>query len=235
VLRFYRDFVTTAPDELTTLVVFMTVPPAPFLPAAMHGQPAIAVVGCYAGSIEEGERALRALRAFGTPAADLYHPLPYTALQTLFDAGSPAGLQNYWKAHYLMGLDDAAIDTLVAGAAAMRPGESQLHIHHLGGAMNRVAADATAFATRDAHYVLNVLGIWDDPAESAQHTQWVRDLWQAMTPHATGGAYLNFMGEEGAERVRAAYQGNYERLAALKATYDPTNFFRLNQNIPPGA
>lgn len=233
VLRFYREFVAKAPDELTTIAAFLTAPPAPFVPAAMHGTPAIAVIACYAGPMEKGERALRSLRAFGSPAVDLFHPMPYTMLQKLFDESSPAGMQNYWKAHYLKGLGDDAVETLVRGGAGMRSPFSGIHIHHLGGAMKRVASGATAYPYRDGQYVLNLIGQWADPAENEQHIQWVRDTWQAMVPFATGGAYLNFMGEEGADRVRAAYAGNYQRLAALKAKYDPTNFFRLNQNVPP--
>lgn len=233
VLRFYRDFVATAPDELTTLVVFLTTPPAPFIPAHLHGTPAIAIAACYAGDIEEGERVIQPLRAFGPPAVDLLHPLPYPMLQGMFDESAPAGIQNYWKAHYVAGLGDEAIDTLVGCAAAMRSPLTAMHIHHLGGAMNRVAADASAFPYRDAQFVLNFVGAWTDPAENADHMQWVRDSWQAMAPFATGGAYLNFMGDEGVERIKAAYAGNYERLVALKRTYDPTNLFRLNQNIAP--
>jgi FAD/FMN-containing dehydrogenase len=233
VLRFYREFVTTAPDELTTIAAFLTAPPAPFVPPAMQGTPAFAVIACYAGPVEKGERVLRPLRSFGSPAVDLFHPMPYTVLQALFDEGAPAGLQNYWKAHYLKGLSDDAIETLVSHAVGMRSPLTQIHVHHLGGAMKRVASGATAFPYRDGQYILNLIASWTDPTENEQHIQWVRDSWQAMVPYATGGAYLNFMGEEGDERVRAAYAGNYKRLAALKRQYDPTNFFRLNQNVPP--
>jgi FAD/FMN-containing dehydrogenase len=233
VLRFYREFVATAPDELTTLALFITVPPAPFLPTELHGTSAVAIAACYAGSHEDGERAIAPLRAFGPPSAALLHPLPYAMLQGMFDEGSPAGLQNYWKSHYLTGLSDATIETLAQCATQRLSPLSQMHIHHLGGAMSRIPANATAFPYRDGQFVLNVIGMWPDPAENQEQIQWVRDSWQALTPFATGGAYLNFMGEEGADRVRAAYGANYDRLEEVKRRYDPDNFFRLNQNIPP--
>jgi FAD/FMN-containing dehydrogenase len=234
VLRFYRNYVTAIPDELTTLVVFLTVPPLPFLPAHLHGTPAVAVAVCYTGDIPAGEQAVRALRTFGPPAVDLIAPMLYTALQSMFDAAAPAGLLSYWKATYLQQLSDEAIEAIIDHASRMPLGLSAVHIHQLGGTVHRVGKQETAFANRDAAFALNLPAVWADPAASAQHIQWVRTFFAALQPFSTGGVYVNFLGEEGMERVQAAYGDNYARLVALKARYDPTNFFHFNQNITPG-
>lgn len=233
-LHFYRDFVTGAPDELTTLVVILTAPPMPFIPQALHGTVMIAIVVCYAGEAAKGEEAVRPLRQFGPPAVDLIGPMPYVALQQMFDAGAPAGLQNYWKSAYLRGLDDAVIDTLCSYAERLPGPLCAVHLHHLGGAVARVPERATAFAYRDAAFVLNIPSLWADPADSDAVIAWTRSFFDAVQPY-TEGAYVNFLGAEGEERVRAAYGGNYERLAALKARYDPNNVFHFNQNIRPSA
>jgi FAD/FMN-containing dehydrogenase len=224
VLRFYRDFVENAPDELTTLVVFVTMP---------DGFRVVGIGACYAGPLEQGEEVIGPLRRFGPPVADMFGPVPYTALQAANDPSAPAGMQNYWKASFLAGLSDEAIDTIVEHAMGMTSPLSAVHVHHLGGAMSRVAPDATAYNQRDSEFVVNIIGMWASPAEHDSHVDWVRHLYSALQPYSTGGAYLNFLGDEGQERVRAAYGGNYDRLLALKYKYDPTNFFRLNQNIRP--
>jgi FAD/FMN-containing dehydrogenase len=236
VLRNYRQFVETAPDQLTTMAAFLTAPPAPFIPAHLQGTPMVGIVVCYAGPIEEGEAAVRSLRAFGPPAVDVVGPMPYTVLQTLFDAGAPHGLLYYSRSDFLPALSDGAIDTLMAQAAAMASPLSAIHLHHMGGAMSRVPAGETAFSNRGAPFTLNTIAAWGDPGESASHMQWVRDLSAAIKPHTTGAVYVNFLGDEGEERVRAAYGAStYDRLAAAKHAYDPTNLFRLNQNIKPMA
>lgn len=234
VLRFYRDFTATAPDELTTLAAFLTAPPAPFIPAHLHGAPMVGVVVCYAGPIDEGNAALRSLRAFGPPAVEMIDAMPYTVLQTLFDHGAPHGLQYYTRSANLRALDDGAIDAVIAHAARVASPLSAIHIHHMQGAVSRVGAGETAYSNRDAAFTLNVIAAWEDPAESPDHMRWVRDLSAAVQPFASGGVYVNFLGDEGEERVRAAYgTATYERLAAVKNSYDPTNVFRLNQNIKP--
>ncbi len=234
VLRFFREFVASAPDELTCIAVFLTAPPAPFVPVDLQLKPALAIAVCYAGDPAEGERFVQPLRAFGPPAADLIGPMPYPALQSMLDESAPKGLQNYWKSAFLNELSDPAIDVLVAQAAAMRSPLSALHLHHLEGAVNHPAAAYSAFGQRDSRFVLNIVGTWPDPADSVENTAWVRDSYAAIGPHTTGGAYINFMGEEGQDRVRAAYSSaNYVRLVTLKRTYDPRNLFRLNQNIRP--
>ena len=231
-LRFLREFVTHAPDELTCLAVFMTAPPAPFVPDALHFKPAIAIALCYVGDAGAGERVLQSLRAFGTPAADLIGPMPYTALQTMFDETAPSGLQNYWKSTFLESLSDDAIDVLVSQAARMRSPMSALHVHHLQGAVSRVATEATAFGHRDAAFVLNIVGTWPDPADTEANVDWVRVTYERITSNHGAAPYINFMGEEANDRVRAAYTSdNYGRLMELKRRYDPHNLFRLNQNI----
>jgi FAD/FMN-containing dehydrogenase len=236
VLRFYRGYIATAPDALSAFPAFIMVPPLPQVPTALHGTPAIAIAACYAGPPDDGERAVRPLREFGPPAADLLGALPYTTLQSLFDASAPAGGLSYWKSDYLNELSDACIDVLVRHTAAL-PTLSPLntvHLYPLGGAVARVGSTKTAFAHRAARYSTILAAEWFDPAQSEANIQWVRELWQAMRPFSTGGVGVNFLGgDEGAERVRAAYGQNYARLAMLKKRYDPTNFFRLNQNIAP--
>lgn len=232
-LQFYREWVRALPDELTTMVACLTAPPAPFVPDALEGTKMIAVALCYSGDIEQGTELVKPLRAFAPPAIDLLGPHPYLGLQTMFDASAPRGLLSYWKTEYLRELDDGALDVLIARAAKMRSPFSAVHIHHVEGVVARVPTDATAFARRAAPFILNLIGGWTDADESDAHIAWVRQTAQALKPYATGAAYLNFLGEEGEARVRAAYGANYDRLVALKDKYDPINLFRLNQNIRP--
>ena len=233
-LGYFREICESAPDELTPLFAFLTAPPAPFVPETLRLQPVVAIVLCYAGEPAEGERVVRPIKSFGPPAADLIGPMPYLALQSMLDAGAPAGLQNYWKASFLSGLGDAAIETIVDHAARARSPLAQVHLHLMGGAVARVPAGATAFAHRQAAFAMNIVGTWADPAGNELHTRWVREFSQAMTPHDAPGVYVNFLGDEGEERVRAAYGAKtYSRLQEVKAKYDPENAFRLNQNIQP--
>jgi FAD/FMN-containing dehydrogenase len=233
-LRFYRDFVAGAPDELSAYVVLRVAPPAPFLPEHVHGTAVVAIAVCYAGPLEEGEELVRPLRSFGRPLVDLIRPMPYVAWQAMFDASWEAGFQNYWKSHYLCGLGDGAVDTLLSHLASITSPLSDTKIAHLQGAVSRVGEAQTAFGNRDAPFVLNINTRWSGREESDKHIQWTREFFEAMEPHSTGGVYVNFLGDEGESRVRAAYgEANWERLIGLKKTYDPTNFFRLNQNIKP--
>jgi FAD/FMN-containing dehydrogenase len=234
-LHFYRDYTASAPDELTTVAVFLTAPPAPFVPEHFQGKGAIGIAACYAGPIEEGERVVQPLRQFGPPVVDLLGPLPYTALQSMLDATAPPGLQNYWKSEYLSELSDGAIDVLVSYGNAIPSPLSHVDIHQMGGAVSRVAQSETAFGHRAAPFLVNIISTWTDAAENERNIRWTRELWGALQPFSAGGTYVNFMsGDEGTERVKAAYDpAIYERLVALKTTYDPTNLFRFNQNIPP--
>ncbi|HEY7622262.1 MAG TPA: FAD-binding oxidoreductase [Solirubrobacteraceae bacterium] len=235
ILRFYRDWVDEAPDELTTLVNLLTAPPAPFLPEEWHGKPLVAIVGMHCGSVEDGERAVRPLRELGDPVADLMGPLPYVAMQGLIDPLWGPGAHSYMKAGWLGGLDDAAIDTLVRYHRDVTSPKTEIHVHHMGGAVARVPAAATAFGDRSAPFLLNIIASTFTADGYDGAVAWAQELHAAMTPSLTGGSYINFLSAEGDERVRAAYGSNYDRLVALKDEYDPTNLFRLNQNIRPSA
>jgi hypothetical protein len=215
-------------------VVFATAPPEPFIPPELVGTPMVAVPLCWAGPLGAGEAAVRPLRDFAPPVVDLLGPHPYTALQGMFDAGAPKGILSYWKTEYLSELSDAAIDVLTTHAAQMGKPFAQLHIHHVGGAVARVPADATAIGRRDAPFTLNIIGMWQDPGETEAQRRWVRGFAAALRSHATGAQYLNFLGDLEEDRVRAAYgDAEYGRLREVKKRYDPGNLFRVNHNIPP--
>lgn len=234
VLRFYRDWVASAPDELTTMVSLLTAPPAPFLPEAWHGKRLIAILGVHSGALEEGERAVRPLREIGEPVADLLGPMPYVAMQSLLDPLWGPGASSYFKAGFLGGLDDATIDTIVAQRDAVTSPKSEIHLHHVGGAVARVPADATAFGERSAPFLLNVLASTFTADGYDEAVTWAQDAYAAIGSALTGGTYVNFLSDEGSEHVRAAYgAAKYDRLVRLKDAYDPTNLFRLNQNIVP--
>ena len=237
VLRFYREFIAAAPDELTTIFDLSVAPPVPFLPEEVHGKPIVMVGACYAGSPDEGAEVVRPLKQFGRPIVDLLEPKPYTALQSMFDPLVPHGWHRYWKSVELPPLNDDAIDTLVEHASAVTSLKSYCIVFQLGGALARVGGDETAFSQRDATHNVNINAVWtEDDVAGERHVAWARDFYSAMQPHAGERVYLNFLGDEGADRVRQAYGARqYERLVALKRTYDPTNFFRLNQNIPPNS
>ena len=233
ILRGYREYTATLPDAMTTLVNLATAPPAPFLPADVHGKKIVTVVGVYAGSRDEGQKLAAPLRQLGTPITDLLGPMPYAMMQSLLDGLYTPGARNYFKAGYLGGLSDEAIETLVRFHGPSISPSSEIHIHHLGGAVARVPDDATAFGQRGAPYLLNIVARWTDPGTDDAHIAWARDLYAAAEPFSTGGTYVNFL-SAGDDRVAAAYgQDKYERLARLKETWDPTNVFRLNQNIRP--
>jgi FAD/FMN-containing dehydrogenase len=233
-LRFYRDWTPSLPDELTTMVAFLTAPPLPFIPAELHGTKVVAVALCFAGEPGEAEAAIRPLRELGA-AAEHVGPLPYRMLQRMFDESAPPGLSSYWKTEVLDELVDGAADAIVAGAESLASPLSQLHLHHVGGAVARVGDDETAIGRRDMRYIANAIGTWADPAFAEGETASVRATAGALREFSPGGAYLNFLdADDGDERVRAAYgPEKHERLVALKDRYDPDNVFRLNQNIRP--
>ena len=225
-MRFYHQFASSCPDELST---------AAALSLDEDGRPALSVAVCYCGTIEEGERVLRPLRAFGPPVADGIGPMPYVALQRASDAGFPLGRQHYWKSSFLKDLSDDAIEVMFRFAADMPSPFTGVGLQQMGGLASRVDPSATAFAHRDRQYDFLILSQWNDPAESARNIDWTRAFFEAMRPFLKQGVYVNNLGEEGQDRVRAAYGVNYDRLTALKRTYDPTNLFRLNQNVTPRA
>ena len=191
--------------------------------------------GVYAGTLETGEQVLRPLREFGPPTADIFQPMPYEAAQTMADFLWPRGFYNYWKSSFLTGLVDSAIDTILDFFAQAPSARTVVVIEHNGdGAMTRVATEDTAFGHRNWPYNFLVTSIWTDPAHSEANIQWTRNFYDAMQPFLADAAYVNYLGEEGEERIRAAYTpAKYERLCALKKKYDPTNLFRLNQNFKP--
>jgi Berberine and berberine like len=216
-------------------VVNLAIAPAvPFLPQEVHGRRVAIVSGCYSGDPEDGARAFQSLKSFGTSIADLIGPIPYTEMQRFVDGQWDPGFHNYFKSFWLRRLDEAAIETLLRGHVHAASPDTKIQLYHFGGAVARVGRNATAFARRDAPYLLNIAARWQDPAETDLNVGWARELHEAMTPFATGGVYVNFLGEEGQDRVRAAYgEHTYARLMDLKGRYDPTNLFRVNQNIPP--
>ncbi len=235
ILRFFRDWTASGlPNELTTLLNLTTAPPVPFLPEAVHGKPIVAVAACYAGSADAAARVLAPLRELGDPVADLLGPIPYVALQGLLDPLWERGARNHMKAGYVDDFGDGAIDALVRGWGAKPSPMSELHLHHLGGAATSEPAGGAAFAHRDAPYVANFISRWTDAEEDDEQIAWGRDVYASLQEFTTGGAYVNFLGAEGQDGVRAAYgDASYARLQALKRTYDPDNAFRRNQNVQP--
>ncbi len=225
-LQFYREFAQSAPTELTIFPALMTTP---------EGVPVIGFAVCYNGPIAKGEQVLQPLRSFGPPVADQVGPMPYTALQSMLDAAFPAGLQVYWRSDFLRGLGDETIDTILTRFGERTSPLSVIIIEQFGGAVGEVGREETAFEYRDARYNLAIIARWTDPGESDKHVRWARETWEAMRPFASG-VYVNYLGEEGESRVKAAYGARkYERLVALKTKYDSSNFFRLNQNIKPAS
>jgi hypothetical protein len=233
-LRFYRDFIAEAPGDVGGSPAFLTAPPAPFVPQHLHGERMFGFIVCYFGPPEEAEDALRPLREFGPPELDLVQPMPYTALQSLIDGANPPGLQNYWKAEFLRELGDDAIDTIAERAAGVTSPLSLVILEPKGGAIAGKPEDATPLGRRDAAFAFYIFSMWDNPGESDRHVAWTREFAEAMEPYTTTGIYLNFTSDTGEGRVRSTYgPEKYDRLVALKDKYDPTNFFRFNQNIKP--
>jgi len=232
-LRFYRDYISLIPEGLTTMFLFLTLLPAPELPERLFGMRAIAVYFCYTGDADEGLKAMQPLRETFSPVAGSVGVMPYPRFQSMFDLNAPPGLLNYWKSVYLDALSDPCIDTITEYAAGMTSPLTQVHIQHMQGAVSRVPEEAMAFSHRNAFCSLNIVSKWKDPDESDEHVAWTRAFAGALMPFSDG-VYVNFLGDEGEERVRAAYTPDkYAQLSALKKKYDPENFFRLNQNIRP--
>jgi len=233
-LRFWRDFETTAPPELTAGALLFTAPPAPFIPEEAHGTPVVAMGGVFTGDMEVGEKVLQPLRKWGPPVADIIQPMPYSAAQTMADVLWPHNFQNFWKSNFLNGLADEAIDTIVEQFSSVPSPMTTVVVEHNGdGAMNRVGQGDTAFGHRDSSYNLLVTSMWTDRRDAEENIAWTRTFVDAMSTFASGGVYVNYLGSEGQDRVRSAYGVNFDRLAAVKQKYDPENIFRLNQNIEP--
>ena len=224
VLRFYHEFASGCPDELSTVASLGVTP---------DGDGVVGVSVCYCGPTDEGERVLRPLREFGSPLADNIQPVAYTTLQSAPDVGFPPGRRHYWKSSYLKDFTDEAIEVMVRFVSEMPSPTTGVGLQQMHGAASRVEPTATAFPHRDEHYDFLILSQWADPAESERNVEWTRSFFEEMGPYFEEGVYVNNLGDEGEDRVKAAYGANYERLLALKGKYDPTNLFRLNQNIRP--
>jgi FAD/FMN-containing dehydrogenase len=233
----WRDYMATAPDELSSLAICWSVPPGDPFPPEHHGKDVLIVAAVYSGSVEDGEPVVQPLRELAQPLIDLSGPWPWLGLQSGFDALFPKGQLRYWKSRSLAELSEAAIDD-IADFASRRPSPlTDIVVWHHGGAMSRVGETETAYGGRDASFLVTAETSWTDPAQTDEAIAWGRECWDAMGKHSTGGLYLNFagLGEEKEALVRAGYGVNYDRLAALKAKYDPTNLFRMNFNITPAS
>jgi FAD/FMN-containing dehydrogenase len=235
VLRAYRSFVAEAPDAVQAYAFFVHVPPLPAFPEAVHGDTALNLVVSYAGPIEEGRAALRPLRDMGDPLLDSVRPQPYTALQQAFDEGVPYGQRWYSRAHYLEGLPDDALDTVLDAVDPLPGPYTMVYFEPMGGAIGRVDPTATAFPHRAAPYGFHVLAGWLNPDADEKLMEWTRRLHKAMRPYATGGVYANLLGEDEDDRMPSAVGPNYDRLARLKDRYDPDNRFRHAHNVAPAA
>lgn len=233
VLTKFARFTETMPDDLNVWMFTRKAPPLPFLPESVHGKEIIALALCYAGDPAQGGKLIEPLRGFGKAHGEHIGVQPYTAWQQAFDALLTPGARNYWKSHNFSQLSDGAIDAIIEYAGKLPSPQCEIFVGTIGGRTASVAADAMAYSNRDAKYVLNVHGRWDTATEDARCIAWAREFFARTQPFASGGAYINFLTQDEAERVEFAYGGIYKRLAALKKKVDPTNFFRMNQNIKP--
>ena len=234
-VRFWREYEKTAPEDMTNGVVIFNAPAELPVSDVLRREAIVSMGGVYIGPLEEGERLLRPLREFGPPAADIYQRMPYSAAQGMADFLWPKGLYGYWKSSFLKSLSDGALDTILEYYGKTPAPRTVIVIEHNGNsAWSRVPDDATAFRHRNWPYNLVVTTLWTDKADTDANIRWTRQLWEAMHPYLADAAYFNYLGEVGEEEIRLAYGKKYQRLAALKEKYDPTNFFSMNQNIKPG-
>ena len=235
-LKEYRKLVASLPEEISAWVVMRKAPPLPFLPPEVHGKEILIFAVAAVGDMKKAEKALAPLRALGKPIADVIGPHPFVGWQQALDPLLTPGARNYWKSHDFKKLEDGLFDALIDAVGKLPSPETEIVLVNLGGAVNRVAGNATAYPHRDVEFIMNLHTRWREPAEDAKCIGWARSLFDAAAAFATGGVYVNFMPEDETQRVaKGAFAGNYERLAKLKARYDPTNLFRMNQNIKPAA
>jgi len=233
VLQQYREFMASAPEELNVWTVMRAAPPLPFLPASVHGQGMIALALIYAGDPKQGEPIIAPLRKFGTPLGEHVGVQPYVAWQQTFDPLLTPGARNYWKSHNFTTLEDGLFDVVVEYVGKLPSPQCEIFFGAIGGATMRPAADSMAYAQRDAKFVMNFHGRWEDPVDDERCVRWARDFFNATAPFSSGGVYINFMTADEADRVRSAYGPNYDRLVQVKRKYDANNLFRMNQNIAP--
>jgi hypothetical protein len=236
VMHLYGEFIKKAPEDLNGFFAFLNVPPGPPFPEPIHGRRMCGVVWCYAGPHERFEETFHPVRRWPKPVFEFIGPMPYPAIQSMFDPLLPPGLQWYWKADFVKDLGDDAIRLHVKHGAELPTPLSTTHFYPINGAVHRVGEKETAWAYRDTTWAQVIVGIDPDPANNARMTEWANAYWNALHPHSAGGAYVNFlMHDEGQDRIKATYRGNYDRLVEVKTKYDPGNFFRVNQNIRPSA
>ena len=231
--QFYREFIETAPEELGGFPAYLVAPPLPFLPEKEHGKTFCAMVASWAGTLDKGKQALGPIRGVAPTVGELVTPMPYPAINALFDALLPPGLQQYWKGSFATELTDGAIDAHLEHGPKIPTMHCAMHIYPINGACSRVSPDATAFAYRDAKFATVIAGAWPDPADNEKNIKWVRDYYKALEPHSSAGGYINFMDADDQDRIKENYKGNYDRLVSIKKKYDPGNLFHLNQNIRP--
>jgi FAD/FMN-containing dehydrogenase len=234
-IRFWQDFILNAPDDMNGWFGFVTVPPVEPFPEEYHMKKMCAIVWCNTSAHDVAEAAFEPVRAFGPPAIDFVGPVPFPMLQSMFDALYPAGLQWYWRADFFNRFDDEAIDLHVKHGSQLPTMHSTMHIYPIDAAAGRVGAHDTAFAYRDADFAQVIVGVDPDPQNNDRITAWAKDYWSALHPYSAGGGYINMIGDEGEERVKASYGDNYARLAQIKAARDGQNLFQVNQNIRPAA
>jgi FAD/FMN-containing dehydrogenase len=234
VLHSYRKLAAKAPEDLTCWVVMRKAPPLPFLPPEVHGTEVVVLALCYTGDPAEADAAIAPFRTIGRPIADVVGSNPFAGWQTAFDPLLTAGSRNYWKSHDFVELSDGLLDLLLKEVPRFPSPECEIFIAQMGGAINRIPAEATAYPHRDINFVMNVHTRWSNRSDDAACIAWARSLYEAAAPFATGGVYVNFMPDDETQRVRTgAYGRNYERLARIKSAYDPKNLFRMNQNVTP--
>jgi FAD/FMN-containing dehydrogenase len=233
VLTQYREFVESAPEELNVWALLRKAPPLPFLPGDVHGKEVLVLTTFYVGDVAQGRKLIELLRRFGTPLGEHIGVQPYKAWQKAFDPLLTPGARNYWKSHNFTELGDGTLNLMIEFAGKLPSAQCEIFLASIAGAANRVAADAMAYRHRDAKFVLNVHGRWDERTDDERCIAWARAFFRASAPYASDGAYVNFMTEEEGERVAAAYGSNYDRLAQIKKQYDPDNLFHLNQKIKP--
>jgi FAD/FMN-containing dehydrogenase len=233
VMRWYRELLPSLPEELSGFFALLTIPPAPPFPEELWGRKVCGIVWCYTGPHDRADEVLEPIKAFGSPLVTGLQPMPFSALQGAFDDLNPAGLQQYWRADFFNEISDAAIDVHVKYGKQLPTGLSAMHLHPIDGAASRVPGDATAFAYRDGGWAGVIIGVDPDPANAGLISQWARDYWEELRPTSAGGGYVNFLMNEGPDRIKAAYRGNYHRLTQIKHRYDPDNTFHINQNIQP--
>jgi FAD/FMN-containing dehydrogenase len=233
VLQWYRDFINAAPDELNGFFAFLSVPPVDHFPKDYHGKKMCGIVWCYTGPLGKAEGVFEPIRRIGPPAIDLVGPLPHPAMQSMFDALYPSGDQWYWRADFVDELSDEAIALHLRYGSELPTGQSTMHLYPITGAAGRRGNNETPWSYRDSKWAEVIVGVDPDPANNERIIRWTKEYWDALHPYSAGGAYVNFMMEEGEDRIRATYRDNYERLVSIKEKYDPANLFRVNQNIKP--